>query len=159
VKVRLIDSLHGLRGLRGRRHRLGSLRAIPTDRRDAAREALTLALEPVYDTFADLQQAAQRGTISLYDSERLETRYHDMLDRVEAHFDALDPITADKAFQNWTTQADALATELGTWNEETRALIGYETSSRWWRIGLLSAGAAALLGGFAWVIVKKGRRK
>lgn len=157
MKVRLIDSLHGLHGCR--RHRLGSLRAIPTDRRDAAEAALTQALEPVYDTFADLQHAAQTGQITLYDSQRLETRYHDMLDRVEAHFDRLPAITEDAAFRSWVTAADTLAAELGAWNEETRGLIGYERSSRWWRTALLVVGSVGLLGGAAWVVVKKSKQK
>jgi hypothetical protein len=155
VRVRLIDSLHGVR----RRNRSWGLRAIPTDRRDAASQALDDATEPLAQMFYRLETKAQAGELPLYESKRLEDAYFDLQNRVQAHLDKLPNITTDADFAAWTAQADSLAQESAALYTEMGSTIGFEEGTKTLRNIVLIGGAVFIFGGLAWVIVKKGRQR
>jgi hypothetical protein len=155
MRVRLIDSLHGVR----RRRRGWGLNAIPTDRRDAASQALDDATEPLAQIFLRLERKAEAGELPLYEANRLEDAYFDIQNRVQAHLDRLANATTDTAFAEWTRQADALAAEAQALHTEIGEVIGFEEQTRTLKLVVYFGGAVLLLGGFAWVIAKKGKRR
>jgi hypothetical protein len=154
MRVRMIDSLHGVR----RRRRPWGLNAIPTDRRDAAEQALDDATAPLFDVFERLQAKTGEGALPLYEATRLENAYYTLQNRIAEHMATLSSIETDRDFAAWTVTADQLAQEASTLTAEIGSTIGFEESTKPLRLVVFFGGAVLLLGGLAWVIAKKGQR-
>jgi hypothetical protein len=140
MKVMMLNTLDGLRGL-GRLAQHGSLA-----------NTFSAAVSPLFTARQRVNDAAANAAIPIADRDRLLMLW-DQLDRKRAELLVqLEALQSQDQLAGWLAQSAGLESEIDAYVAEVDAVIGYEQINRPLKLGLLTLGATAAVGGIVWAV-------
>jgi hypothetical protein len=143
MKVMMLNTLDGVRrGGLGRLQQHVSL----------ANTFSTATTTPLNEAFRRLRTAASREGVPITDMDRL-SRQRDELDRkIVELLVQLEALQSQNQLAGWLAQSAGLESEIDAYVAEVDAVIGYEQINRPLKLGLLTLGATAAVGGIVWAV-------